>query len=56
MKSLGEFNIIMEMDETLCFPDMTLSATFVRTIKVRTAGTTFKVRTTGKEQLQLSGV
>lgn len=42
MKSLGDFDIIMNMDETPCYFDMPSSVTFdlkgVQTVKVRTTG------------------
>ena len=42
LKSLGDFDIIMNMDETPCYFDMPSSTTFdlkgVRTVKVRTTG------------------
>ena len=51
MKSLGDFDIIMNMDETPCYFDMPSSTTFdLKGVK------TVKVRTTGNEKLRFTAV
>ena len=51
MNSLDEFDIIVNMDETPCFLDMTLSGTLdLKGVK------TVKIRTTENEKLRFSVV
>ena len=52
MKSFGDFEIIMNMDETPCYFDMPSSGTF----HLKGVSTVMKVWTTGDEKLRFTSV